>query len=204
MPDNKLGKLEMHQEETGGQEKDNQLILTNMPLPPHITSFVDRWSSKRDQYGTEGLDHCFDRFFTSFVIYNFLYGWITQSESYDFRGDRNSAIRVPKKYLGATALHENKTLHQATSTIVKLIHDGMFTLKSREDDQVIMSKLNTNDPEQWSLGMMEVAYQVRCNTFHGAKNFEIQQRNILRPCITIIETVSMLILEKLKMTNKIE
>jgi hypothetical protein len=170
--------------------------LGNMPLPQHVSAFVDRWTQKRERYGTERLDDCFDRFFTSFVIYNFLYGWITQSEGYSLSGDREMATKVPKKYLSAGVLHGNDALREATTIIAEQLRSGYFTLKNPDEDQKILQKLSSTDPAQWSIGMMQAIYQVRCNTFHGEKGFESHQRAILRPSTSIIEIVSALILEK--------
>lgn len=167
-----------------------------MPIPQHVSAFVDRWSRKRDQYETERLDDCFDRFFTSYVIYNFLYGWITQSEGYGLSGDKEMATKVPKEYLGAEALHENAALQKATKTIADELNSGHFTLKDSVEDKKILDKISSGNAEQWSIGMMQAVYQVRCNTFHGEKDYEIHQRAILRPSISIIEIVSTLILNK--------
>jgi len=167
-----------------------------MKYPDHVSKFIDRWNIKRNRYGTATLEDCFDRFFTSYVIYNFLYGWITRSEGYNFKKDYHMATKVPKKYLGEDILFGNQILQQETATIAKLLRSKQFTLKNSKEDEKILEKIESKDPAQWSIAMMQAVYIVRCNTFHGEKGFERNQLNILKPSIVIIENVTSLMLNK--------
>lgn len=167
-----------------------------MPLPSHVSDFVDRWTEKREAYKEKTLNDCFDRFFTSFVIYNFLYGWLSQPESYSKWSDREKATKIPKKYLGADILYKNKELQAAAKQIAGFIAENQFTLKNSDADKKTLEKLKSTNKEQWCVGLMEAVYQVRCNTFHGSKGFEDRQQDLLNPCTLIVEIVSDLIIER--------
>jgi len=45
--------------------------------------------------------------------------------------------------------------------------------------------------------LLEIVYQIRCNTFHGQKRFEESQRQILDPCIRILERLNDMMITKL-------
>jgi len=92
-----------------------------MPLPPDTREFVQRWRNKREAYRLEELEDCFDRFFTSYVLYNFLYEWIALREGFRFDGDHEAAVKAVRKFLGAGSLFADPILLQNSTTLVELI-----------------------------------------------------------------------------------
>lgn len=44
-----------------------------MPLSPQLRNFCDSWRRKAAAYAVDDLGDAFDRFFTSYVVFNRLY-----------------------------------------------------------------------------------------------------------------------------------
>ena len=143
------------------------------------------------------LEDCFDRFFTSYVLYNFLYELVGIREGYEFHGDEEAAIKVVRKFLGAQILFGDEDLQREAKALVELINQRIFYVRDTAWDAERVAKLRTSDPEQWSKGLLEIVYKIRCNTFHGQKRFEPQQCLILQPCIRVLERLNDKLIEKL-------
>jgi hypothetical protein len=169
-----------------------------MPLPQDTAEFVRRWRDKRTSYGDDRLEDVFDRFFTSYVLYNFLYEWVALRERYTFNGDQKLAVKVVRRFLGSNELFSDAILQRAVGTITSLIRRRTFYIRDTVWDSQRIMKLQTNDPEQWSKGFLEVIYAIRCNTFHGQKRFEEEQRLILKPCIEALERLNDLLINRLE------
>jgi len=168
-----------------------------MPLPSDTREFISRWRKKRDGYDMEKLEDYFDRFFTSYVLYNFLYELVTVQEGYKFDGDQEAAVKAVRKFLGARTLFNDEVLHRESMQLVDLIGKRTFYVRDSVWDEKRVAKLKTQDAEQWSKGLLEVVYKIRCNTFHGQKRFEEGQRQILNPCIGALERLNDRLIEKL-------
>jgi hypothetical protein len=111
--------------------------------------------------------------------------------------DSELAVKVARSYLGSNTLFSDETLQKAARTLSDLIHRQTFYIREQVWDAKRVAKLETNDPEQWAKGLLEVIYAIRCNTFHGQKGFAEQQRDILYPCISVLERLNELLLNKL-------
>lgn len=169
-----------------------------MPLPPDTFEFIRRWRDKRHHYNHDTLEDVFDRFFTSYVLYNFLYELVALREEYKSQGDRYAAIGVVRRYLGSDPLFADEILQRSARDIVDLIQDRTFYIRDIVWDLRQVAKLQTCDPEQWSEGLLEILYRIRCNTFHGQKRFDAAQRLILQPCITALDRLNDIITHQLE------
>jgi hypothetical protein len=172
-----------------------QIVSTH--LPDDTRDFIQRWQSKGRQYTLDKLEDWFDRFFTAYVLYNFLYEFIDDQQEYGIKADRKASAQVARKFLGAQTLFDDNVIHRQSETLVELIESHAFYIRDTVWDAERVKGLKTTDPEQWSESLLGVVYQIRCNTFHGQKRFEPEQRQILKPCIQILERLNEKLIEKL-------
>jgi len=166
-----------------------------MNVPKDILDFAERWQEKTTHYGSESLADVFDHFFSAFVLYNFLYNQITEGESYNFDSDEERATKSIRKYLGAEMIFNDPVIRDNAERIKTLISNGTFYIRDSAWDSQRIKKLESPDKETWGKGLMEMIYKIRCNTFHGSKRFAENQKNILIPCINIIERVNSMVVE---------
>lgn len=170
-----------------------------MNIPDDMVEFLLRWEAKGRRYNFKNLVDCFDGFFTAFVLYNLLYDLLcAQNEAeYRYRGDEERATNVARKFLGAAAIAEDAGIRTNACAIKRLVESGIFYIRESAWDAARIEKLRSNDPEQWSKGLLEIVYKIRCNTFHGRKSFQESQRDILIPCIKILRRLNDMMIEKL-------
>ena len=169
-----------------------------MRVASDIFDFIKRWREKTKDYGAEDLAHVFDHFFSAFVLYNYLYVQITEIENYGFEYDRERATKSIRKYLGSKAVADDSVIKENAGVIKELISVGTFYIRDTHWDSKRITKLNSPDEETWSKGVLEIIYQIRCNTFHGRKNFAEKQKEILIPCIRIIERLNDLVIDTIE------
>lgn len=170
-----------------------------MSLPADTLKFILRWRAKGHQYNMNNLTDCFDGFFTAFVLYNLLYNLVcARNESdYPYDKDEDRATKAPKKFIGADIIAADAEIRGNANIIKGLIENGAFYIRETTWDCARIVKLNSNDPEQWSKGILEIVYKIRCNTFHGQKSFSQSQKDILIPCIKILQRLNDMMIEKL-------
>jgi len=174
-----------------------------------IKEMYNRWIEKAGSYNETELSDSFDKFFTLFVAYNILYIETTKilvSEgkarlnSYGGVPDSEGATKNVVKYLDNTFL-SRKLLEdpQITKAIVDLnsVISSKFYIKDTEWDRKRMDAINSNQDNRVAKAILELIYGVRCNMFHGSKEFIQMQKEILNPCIIILEKVNKLLFDKL-------
>ena len=166
-------------------------------IPKDTSEFIQRWKHKRRFYPLDRLDHYFDRFFTSFVLYNFLYNEISSRLQPNWNGDEKKATKAAKKLLGAETIFNDRLIRQNGDKICHLVKTKTFYIRDKVWDEQKIKKLTSTDPEQWVKGLLEIVYGIRCNTFHGQKSFEESQKSILGPCIAITERLNDMLIEKM-------
>lgn len=171
----------------------------DMRLPQDTLDFLLRWQKKNKHYDYNNLVNCFDGFFTAFVLYNLLYDLLCSQNgpNYNIKGNEERAIKAARKYLGASTIAADEDIRSNASVIRRLIESRTFYIRDHIWDAARIEKLRTGDPEQWSIGVLEIVYKIRCNLFHGQKSFQENQREILIPCIKILERINDLIIERI-------
>ena len=60
-----------------------------------------------------------------------------------------------------------------------------------------VSGLASNDSQIWANALLQILYQIRCNTFHGRKSFQTQQKRILVPSIKALETLNDMLMDRI-------
>ncbi len=169
-----------------------------MHVPQDIIEFSLRWRRKGQQYKYDKLEDYFDGFFTAFVLYNFLYELICDYDPSHFpqTGDRQRATEVAIRFLGSEAIASNQRIRTHTLEIKDAVESRNFYVRDTVWDNNRVKSLESRDAGQWAKNMLEIIYQIRCNTFHGSKSFAWEQRTILLPCIRILEAVNDMLIEK--------
>lgn len=170
-----------------------------------IERFCERWIEKADAYRSNHLEDIFDRFFTLFVAYNRFYSAaaelhraaIEPRQAQYLQGDRREATTVMAHLISQSrfvaAMKENPTLSAACQAISSLLQERRFFLHSdrgtREPDFARDAKLVAGLSKCSLLSVLECLYQIRCNIFHGEKEFAPRQAELLAPAITLLEAI---------------
>lgn len=90
-------------------------------------------------------------------------------------------------------VQENKEIAASCDAISELLEKRFFFLHSnretKEPDLVRDDKLVAALRRPSLLAVLECLYQIRCNIFHGEKEFAPRQAELLIPAITLLEVV---------------
>lgn len=170
-----------------------------------IESFCDRWINKAETYRSNDLEDLFDRFFTLFVAYNRLYS--AAAELYRatldprraamLQGDRREATAVMAQLIGqsrfSNVMREGPAIADSCETISELLQNRQFFLHSvrgtKEPDHARDAELAEGLRRHSLLAVLQCLYQIRCNIFHGEKEFAPRQAQLLVPAITLLEEI---------------
>jgi len=161
--------------------------------------FCQRWVGKAPAYNDCSLDEAFDKFFSLFVAFNRLYSHMARSRGQPQAPDRTAATELFALAIGHEALHN--ALLEADDDVKDLRNlirpDGPFYLISDRGQDEPNVKQNRQLYEDLASANSAVAmkavltflYQLRCNMFHGSKDFENQQLEIIRPANRVLDCV---------------
>jgi len=195
-----------------------------MPLSDNFQEFIRGWTSKAERIVLHNHDIAtyFDKFFTFFVIYNRLYVeatyqmWrdrtINPPNADDRFPDSDAAKDYVARFLHApTMMRALESEPRSRAAISDMERDeGYFFILSRgpeaegdrDADLALLRRLRSNRPRERARAVLEFIYGIRCNTFHGSKNFDRVQLDVLKPCIEVMAHLNGLLLEKLKQPDE--
>ena len=162
--------------------------------------FLMRWKEKGESYNLDDLSDCFDAFFSAYVPFNFIYDFLAHN-SPPIKDKKNIPVKVPRIFLGSKAIASDSEIKSNATIIQDLGARGLLNLEHFRWDERQLNKLSSNDPEQYSSGVLEILYKVRCNMFHGEKPVKESQKQILIPCVKIMRRLNDLMTEKLQMNQ---
>lgn len=170
-----------------------------------IERFCDRWIGKAEAYRSNDLEDLFDRFFTLFVAYNRFYSAAAEMyrKTLDARqatmrqGDRQEATTIMARLIGqprlSDAIQETPAVGYSCEIIAGLLENRQFFLHSdrgtKEPDLARDAKLADGLRKRTVLAVLQCLYQIRCNIFHGEKEFAPRQAQLLIPAITLLEAI---------------
>lgn len=190
-----------------------------MAVNPEFHRFVTGWLAKAEQIQYTCLDSYFDKFFTLFVVFNRLYAEATfilwrrgDIHIADDRPlpDKKSATEYISDYLGDTTLIEgldsDTHTHAALACIITLLEQERFYIRlhtpsgdrQRVKDLHLLAELKSADPRIKAVAVLKTIYYIRCNMFHGHKEFHEVQIDILSPIIVIMRKVIELLWAKIR------
>lgn len=153
----------------------------------NIPEFVRNWNSKADSYKDCGCDlrAIFDEFITRYIIFNILYKIC--AEIYGATGDRNSATKIVNKFLYENNCNIIPELKEHTNQLISGILEGKFIIGiPKYSDRKLLHDLQNND----TLALLKCIYQLRCNLFHGDKEFIWRQEELLAPATRCLEIIN--------------
>jgi hypothetical protein len=171
----------------------------------YFTDFYTNWTKKANNIVGNNLENVYDKYITLFVIYNILYNHIpdklisngiSESRKID---DNKAATEEVVKYIGANALLDELTANNLGAdidTIKNIIEQEVFHIKinhgqyNRKEDLKILSDLHSTDQQKKAVAILKVIYHVRCNIFHGNKDFQDYQRVIFEPLTRILLAIN--------------
>lgn len=179
-----------------------------------IEQFCDRWIDKAETYQSTELQDLFDRFFTLFVAYNRFYSaaadlhraTLDVRQARALQGDRREATTIMAHLIGQSrfsiAIKESPTISTACQTISTLLENQRFFLhivRGTEGPDLARDAKLAEGLHKYSLtAVLECLYQIRCNIFHGEKEFAPRQAELLVPAITLLEAIVSLSREALR------
>lgn len=104
-----------------------------------LQNFYERWLLKAEEYQSDNLQDCFDRFFTLFVAYNRLYAELALScmkrgvWRWDYVSDGLAAKSNVQSYLGNRyilhSLEDDGACTTALSSVIDLVERKVFIIK---------------------------------------------------------------------------
>lgn len=153
----------------------------------NLRQFIANWNSKADSYKNyeDDLRAIFDEFITRYIIFNVLYKIC--AEIYGERGDRNSATKVVRKFLSEHHCNIVPELGLFISLLIKGISEGKFMIGiPKYSDTKLLTDLQNNN----IIALLECIYQLRCNLFHGDKEFVWKQELLLTPASRCLEIIN--------------
>lgn len=177
-----------------------------------FTIFYESWLNKAHGYSENSTAEIFDKFISLFIIYNFEYNQIARllrlqgEHIYNRYDDRKAATDWVISFIGAqniADLLDEQSLSEEVGKIIEIIENERFYIKlnwgerQRNQDLKILNRLQSSNSNDKAKGILEVIYYVRCNLFHGHKEFIGEQRQLLIPLCRILEKLVEMIRERL-------
>ena len=177
-----------------------------MALTHELRDFCDSWRAKAAAYSLENIHGAFDRFFTSYVVFNRLYAEAT------YRLARSGHVKLRERFPDSqvaqdyvvqfctaaklTQAWENSAnAAAALHEIAGHLREGRFSLKldpvtgdpRPAKDLELLEALESRSRNRKAKAVLEALYAIRRNMFHGQKGFHLRQLALLRPAILLLE-----------------
>jgi len=184
-----------------------------------VKELYKTWMCKATEYNSAetNFPECYDKFFTLFVAYNMLYtelAYKVNGRKY-FRDDK-AATKYVKEYVRArhfiAGIEQDVNCVSALKRIIHLLDgrqqpDGQprfcIVLDPRNgepaegEDKKLLTDLMGRSKDHKSGAILTLIYNIRCNMFHGRKEFCQEQLILLSAIIVLLEKVIKLLYDKL-------
>jgi hypothetical protein len=179
---------------------------------PYFFDFYNNWTQKANEIVGDSLSHVYDKYITLFITFNNLYNRIPQElinrgiTMPDKIYDNKAATDYVVKYLGATNILTeltNSNNDKNIDALISIIDQELFYIKlkhgqrQRVEDLKILDNLRSRNNVYKATAVLQVVYYVRCNMFHGHKQFIQYQRLLVEPLINILSTINRRLFSKL-------
>jgi len=173
-----------------------------------------RWLDKLNQYAENSLNRYYDEFFTVFVGYNILYVeaskiLVSQGQAKlnkygginDSEGATTNIIKfLTADYLTSELLKATEVERNIDQLVTQL--NGGFYVRNHEWDKKRIDGVASKTGNRTGKAVLELIYGIRCNMFHGGKNFEADQKHILISSTIILRKVNELLFRRLEQGNE--
>ena len=179
-------------------------------MSPSLVAFYTNWSQKANAIVSNELAAVYDKYITRFVIYNCLYNQVTERL-------HASGFPLPKKIYDNKAATENVVSFLGPDNLIAQLHGNQNDIEAiinlidaenfyiilrygerqRPEDLKLLAELREGNDQKRAIAILKVAYHVRCNIFHGHKDYREYQRELIEPLTRIITKVSQVLYEAL-------
>lgn len=188
--------------------------------------FYRHWSEKANDYSDLNSDHgaAFDRFFALFIIYNRLYAQATFELAQqgrpgvaiknDWFPDGKAAKEYVHEYLGREnmidLIEADEPSREAIQSVISFLDahppfgprfgiklDMIYGLPCRGRDLELLRKLRSARRHERGAAVLDFLYSVRCNLFHGHKDFEPVQVDVMGPANTLLSRMIEILFDRL-------
>ena len=187
-----------------------------MALHQHVHDFYNEWLNKADSYNGQELGDYFNKAFSLFTLYNKLYAEATfelaRRGEIRLNGhfpDKKGATEYAPLFIGHDRLlslfNENIDCRDSIQALISMIenHDFYIQLsmpygrRQPEKDLELLSELKSDDTKIKVEAILFYIYKVRCNMFHGNKQFDEVQIELLTPLTIVLRYIIVELYEKL-------
>ncbi|GEP96153.1 hypothetical protein [Chitinophaga cymbidii] len=179
---------------------------------------IEYWKSQNIRLGQingDDLHHIFDRFTTTFLLYNRLYNEVPailiaqgkNIESKDLNNDSKKAIDFPLQFLTGDLIMNNLTdrkLDGAFDVLAFFIDSRIYNICFNRTgihdpaaDINLSGKLHSQNVEEKIKGLLTYIYKVRNNVVHAKKHFNEDQRLLLETLTNILNIINQLLFDKM-------
>lgn len=179
----------------------------------HFNEYYNNWLSKADSYQENTLSNHFDKFSSLYVLFNSLYMQVMTDLvvnghriPLEFK-DKLAATDYVIKYLGSTffinSLLNNETSNADFNSICEIIDHEQFYIilnwgyHQREKDLKLLSSLRSTSNQRKAKAILSVFYHIRCNMFHGHKDYIVRQKALLEPVNNLLRKTVVITFNKL-------
>ena len=179
-----------------------------MALHQHVHDFYNEWLIKADNYNGQQLSDYFNKAFSLFTLYNKLYAEATfelaRREEIILNNhfpDRRGATEYAPQFIGYENLYQiiitEQGCRECLQNLIERIGNHEFHIKLSmpygepqiEEDNELVTKLNSTDHVVKVGAVLDLIYSVRCNMFHGNKQFDQVQVDLLAPLTVILRCI---------------
>lgn len=178
-----------------------------------LNMFCANWIEKANQYSHRQLSDYFDKFISLYIVFNALYMEIMNEFALeghpvtkDFR-DKKAATDYVIQYLKSkyyiNLLINDQDSQNHWQAICDIITSNKFNIildwgiPQNHLDIELLNDLLSNSVNKKAKAILSILYYVRCNMFHGHKNFEQRQIELLVPLNYFLEKTIQILMGKL-------
>jgi hypothetical protein len=178
-----------------------------------LNDYYNNWLNKADNYNSNTLSNQFDKFTSLYVLFNSLYMQVMTNLVLaghhiptGFK-DKIAATDYVIQYLGST-YYLNNLLNDEQSkadlnSICDIIEQEEFHIildwgnQQRQKDIALLNSLRSTSSQRKAIAILSLFYHIRCNMFHGHKDYVDRQRALLEPVNNLLRKTVVLTFNKL-------
>ena len=159
----------------------------------YVTQFVHRWRGKISHMrkGTNEKNYVFDKFVSEYIIYSALVNVIKPQESkhkYDCIYCTDVMADYIVERISDTLILK---LSDPVNELIKIIDTKQFKVVSSKDKNPELKKNWLSDnPRNQLTALLETLYYMRCNLFHGEKEYSDDQISLLKPASASLSMIN--------------
>ena len=159
----------------------------------YVTQFVHRWHSKTRHMkkGKNEKNFVFDKFVSEYIIYSALVNVIKPQE-YKHKYDCIYCTKVMAEYIVERISNTLiLKLSDPVNELINIIDTKQFKVVSSKDKNPdLKNNWLYGDPRNQLTALFETLYYLRCNLFHGNKEYSDDQVALLSPASICLSRIN--------------